>query len=194
MAGRVLPFRARAARAATPAAPGPLSAIDQERFRRTVLAHLDGAYDYARWLCRDPALAEDLVQEAFLRALRGFAGFRGDDPRGWLFAIVRNCVFSAARSGRPLRAEPAEAEALADEADTPETALLRQSEATAVRGAIEALPEPFRETLVLRELQELSYRQIAELTGAPIGTVMSRLARARALLAHALGAHEEPRP
>ena len=190
MAGRILPFRAPPAPPPTPVSPPPPAAADRERFRRTVLPHLDGAYDYARWLCRDATLAEDLVQEAFLRALDGFGGFRGEDPRAWLFAIVRNCLFSAGRTGR--RTAPAEGtEEAPDEADSPETAVLRQSEALAVRRAIDALPEPFRETLVLRELEELSYRDIAEVTGAPIGTVMSRLARARALLAHALGAVQE---
>jgi RNA polymerase sigma-70 factor (ECF subfamily) len=152
-----------------------------------VLPHLDGAYSFARFLTRDASMAEDVVQEAFLRAFRGFGGFRGEDARAWLFAIVRNCVFS---SGRGPRTTDIESEQLADEADTPEDALVRASEIQAVRGAIAALPEPFRETLVLRELEELSYRDVAAVTGAPIGTVMSRLARARRMLAAALGAGE----
>jgi RNA polymerase sigma-70 factor (ECF subfamily) len=102
-----------------------------------------------------------------------------------LFAIVRNEFISAVR-GRPAWAEPDAAEALPSEDDTPEAALLRSGEVASVRGAIEALPEPFRETIVLRELEELSYRQIAEVTAAPIGTVMSRLARARQMLLAAL--------
>jgi RNA polymerase sigma-70 factor (ECF subfamily) len=149
---------------------------------------MDGAYGFARYLCRDGAAAEDIVQEAFLRAWRGFAGFRGQDARAWLFAIVRNCVFSAPR---PVPTAEVDAEAAADDADTAEQALVRSSEVQAVRGAIEALPEPFRETLVLRELEELSYREVAAVTGAPIGTVMSRLARARRMLAAAL-AGEDP--
>ena len=197
MAGRILPFspkpraapgraseeRSSGARSAAPdAAPAP---ADAERFRRLVLPHLDGAYGFARFLTRDAALAEDVVQEAFLRAWRGFGGFRGEDARAWLYAIVRNCVFSAPR---PPPGAELDGEALADEADTPEDALVRASEIDAVRGAVAALPEPFRETLVLREMEELSYREVAAVTGAPIGTVMSRLARARRMLAAALGA------
>jgi RNA polymerase sigma-70 factor (ECF subfamily) len=196
MSGRILPFSPRSQPQPPGRAPEPVSgarsvlpepgpAPDPERFRRLVLPHLDGAYSFARFLTRDAAAAEDIVQEAFLRAYRGFSGFRGGDARAWLFAIVRNCVFSAPRL------EPTaelEAQELADEADTPEDALVRASEIDTVRGAIEALPEPFRETLVLRELEELSYREIAAVTGAPIGTVMSRLARARQMLAAALGA------
>lgn len=163
----------------------PLSAAEAQRFRALVLPHLDAAYGFARYLTRDASQAEDIVQEAFLKAFRGFSGFRGGDPRAWLFAIVRTTFLSAARS-RAAWAEPEATEAIASEDDTPEDALLRQGEVAMVRGAIEALPEPFRETLVLRELEELSYRQIAEVTSAPIGTVMSRLARARQMLLAAL--------
>jgi RNA polymerase sigma factor (sigma-70 family) len=168
----------------------PLSAAEAQRFRALVLPHLDAAYGFARYLTRDASQAEDIVQEAFLKAFRGFSGFRGGDPRAWLFAIVRTTFLSAARS-RAAWAEPATAEAIASEDDTPEGALLRQGEVAMVRGAIEALPEPFRETLVLRELEELSYRQIAEVTSAPIGTVMSRLARARHMLLAALSGETE---
>ena len=209
MIGRILPFRVHAAFAgaaggawamsASPrpenpsdskgrpdvvaqvtAPPGP---ADIERFRRLMLPHLDGAYDLARYLCRDPSAAEDIVQDAFLRAWRGFDGFRGSSPRAWLFAIVRNCFFSWTRSGPAVAPYPAEAlETIATGEDDPEAALLRRDEAAVLHGLIEALPEPFREALVLRELEELSYREIAEVTSAPIGTVMSRLARARQLL------------
>jgi RNA polymerase sigma-70 factor (ECF subfamily) len=206
MTGRILRFRPGpppAGRASEPplsdarsAAAGSIAPpADPERFRRLVLPHLDGAYNFARFLCRDSATAEDVVQEAFLRAYRGFGGFRGGDARAWLYAIVRNCVFSSPRS--PPADDIAEQQ-LADEADTPEDALVRASEIRAVRVAIGALPEPFREAIVLRELEELSYREIAAVTGAPIGTVMSRLARARHMLAVALGAdgaeHQETRP
>jgi RNA polymerase sigma-70 factor (ECF subfamily) len=200
---RILQFRAVRARrpdapagGPSPAGPGrragdgpdaaPLSPADAERFRALVLPHLDAAYGFARFLTRDGPQAEDIVQEAFLKAYRGFAGFRGGDPRAWLFAIVRNEFLSTVR-GRPAWAEPEAAEALPSEDDTPEAALLRSGDVATVRGAIEALPEPFRETLVLRELEELSYRQIAEVTAAPIGTVMSRLARARQMLLATLG-------
>ena len=165
---------------------------DQQRFRSLVLPHTDAAYNFARFLCRDPSLAEDLVQDAFLRAFRGFRGFRGGEPRAWLFAIVRSSHLTWARSrgGAVLAAVPDDVEARPTEDDTPEEALVRQGEVATVRSAIAALPEPFRETLVLRELEELSYREIAEVTGAPIGTVMSRLARARQMLLATLGPEE----
>jgi RNA polymerase sigma-70 factor (ECF subfamily) len=174
----------------TPLDPPPLSPAEAQRFRALVLPHLDAAYGFARYLTRDATSAEDIVQDAFLKAFRGFASFRGGEPRAWLFAIVRTTFLDAARS-RPAWAEPEAAEAIASEDDTPEAAVLRQGEVAMVRGAIEALPEPFRETLVLRELEELSYRQIAEVTSAPIGTVMSRLARARQMLT-ALLTEEKP--
>jgi len=165
----------------TSADPPPLSAAEAQRFRALVLPHLDAAYGFARYLTRDASQAEDIVQDAFLKAFRGFSGFRGGEPRAWLFAIVRTTFLDAAR-GRPAWGDLQDAEAVPSEDDTPEAALVRQGEVATVRGAIEALPEPFRETLVLRELEELSYRQIAEATAAPIGTVMSRLARARQML------------
>jgi len=162
-----------------------LSAADAQRFRALVLPHLDAAYGFARFLARDATLAEDLVQEAFLKAYRGFPGFRGGDARAWLFAIVRSVFLTHVR--RPDIWTDADAvETIPAETDTPEAAVLRQGEVETVRGAIEALPEPFREALVLRELEEMSYRQIAEITSAPIGTVMSRLARARQMLTAAL--------
>ena len=168
------------------------------QFRETILPHLDGAYNFARYLSRDATAAEDIVQEAFLRAFRAFGNFRGGAPKAWLFAIVRNCFldWAAGRTGqdRVLVDEGAlsasQAEALANVADAgqddPEVALLRRREAETVRAVVENLPEPFRETLVLRELEELSYKEIAALTAAPIGTVMSRLARARQMLSDML--------
>jgi RNA polymerase sigma factor (sigma-70 family) len=203
MSGRVLPLHARAGSGRTPpgaVAPAPLGPAERERFRRTVLPHLDAAYSFARFLCRDGAAAEDIVQEAFLRALRGFQGFRGDSPRAWLFAIVRNCVFTSGRAERGRASlfadvpEPSDALQGGAGADTPESMLVRSGEVEAVRRAIQTLPEPFRETLVLREIEDMSYREVAEVTGAPIGTVMSRLARARKMLAEALGGEEEAGP
>ncbi len=185
--------------AATPSretAPSQLSPEQAQRFRDTVLPHLDCAYNFARYLTRDPTAAEDVVQEAFLRAFRGFASFRGEAPRAWLLTIVRNTFLTHAAAGRAgaavivgeaALADPRALEAVADpDAETAEQALIRRREAATVRETIEALPEPFRETLVLREMEKLSYKEIAALIGAPIGTVMSRLARARAMLAELL--------
>jgi RNA polymerase sigma-70 factor (ECF subfamily) len=154
-----------------------------------MLPHLDGAYAFARFLTRDGPMAEDVVQEAFLKAYRAFPGFRGGEPRAWLFAIVRTTFVSVQRARRPT-VDIDDAPEPADEAPGAEAALVRQGEVAALRAAIDALPEPFREALVLRELEELSYREIAEVTHAPIGTVMSRLARARALLVRVLGVEE----
>jgi len=154
------------------------------------MPHLDAAYGFARFLTRDGPQAEDIVQEAFLKAYRGFAGFRGGEPRAWLFAIVRNEFHSAVR-GRTAWADPETAEAPSED-DTPEEALLRSGDVASVRQAVESLPEPFRETFVLRELEEMSYRQIAEIMAAPIGTVMSRLARARQMLLAVLKEGNEP--
>lgn len=167
------------------AAPEP---HDAEGFRRLLLPHLDAAYAFARYLCRDATAAEDVVQDAFLRAYRGFHGYRGGDAKAWLFAIVRSSFLDWTRSQRRWNALSGDddAEELADEADTAEDRLLREADDMSVRQAVEALPDPFRETLVLRELQEMSYREIADITAVPIGTVMSRLARARRILAAAL--------
>lgn len=165
------------------AAPPP----DPDRFRLLVLPHLDAAYSYARYLARDPVAAEDVVQEAFLRAYRGYPGCRGNE-KAWLLTIVRNCFIDWAKAnGRPT--PEASAEEAADPED-PAMILQRRQDQATVRATIEALPEPFRETLVLRELEELSYKDIAGLTAAPIGTVMSRLARARTMLATMLLARE----
>src|SRR4051812_1658449 len=167
------------------------------RFRELMLPHLDAAYNLARHLLRDPVAAEDVAQDAFLRAFRAFEGYRGGDPKAWILAIVRNCflTFAARRRADPTvpfevshleREAPNELVDLWDAAqETPEAALLRKSEAASLRELLEALPGPFREVLVLREFDELSYREIAEVTAVPIGTVMSRLARAREMLSAA---------
>lgn len=188
----------RASRAAAEQPPdaGPPAAS----FRDVVLPHLDAAYTLARFLTRDADAADDIVQEAFLRAFRAFGGYRGGDARAWLLAIVRNCVrsWANARLRDRGRCEPLDDPAPADgppdgeteardfpdpDAVTPEAALLREGEAAFLRRVIETLPDDFREVLVLREFDDLSYREIAEITAAPIGTVMSRLARARTMLA-----------
>jgi RNA polymerase sigma factor (sigma-70 family) len=159
------------------------------RFRQTILPELDAAYNFARFLTKNPDAAQDIVQEAFLKALRGFEAFRGGDPRSWIFAIVRNCYHDWQRDRRRKlnleveiqdddQEEDLVASIVSDE-DTPEMALLRKSEAQSARLVLMAMPRPLREILVLRELEGLSYREIAEATALPIGTVMSRLARAR---------------
>jgi RNA polymerase sigma-70 factor (ECF subfamily) len=153
------------------------------RFEQIVLPHLDAAYNLARWLTRNDHDAEDVLQDAMLRAYRFFGGLRGE-ARPWLLAIVRNACWSWLEANRPADL------AVVDEpeADTPgpEAILSRELDRRAVNEAIAALPVPFREALVLRELEDLSYKEIARIAGVPIGTVMSRLARARRLLAETL--------
>jgi len=165
-----------------------LARAHADQFRLIMLPHMDAAYGFARYLARDSWTAEDVVQDAFLRAFRGFDGWRGDNAKAWLLAIVRNCYLDTVIGRRdPLRgAEGVEAiddcEATMAEAEQLEERAERQSDAVMLRRTIENLPEPFRETLVLRELEELNYKEIATITKVPIGTVMSRLARARAML------------
>ncbi len=159
--------------------------------------HLDSAYGLARYLCRDAASAEDIAQDALLKAFAGFDGFRGGSPRAWLLAIVRNAYIDWGRRSRARRESGAPHLGMYDAADvadadtpTPEAALIARGDAMALRGAIEALDEPFRETLVLRDIEGLNYQQIAEITGAPVGTVMSRLSRARRALTDRLSPAE----
>jgi RNA polymerase sigma factor (sigma-70 family) len=169
----------------------PLAA---SRFRELIAPHIDAAYSLARYLARDPAAAEDIAQEALLKAFRNLDGLRGE-PRPWLMAIVRNAYFDWRRRGDDrLVGGPAAETALAETPDpdqeSVETTLIRRGDVAALRAAIEAVPEPFREALVLRDLEELSYREVAEITGVPMGTVMSRLARARRMLGERLGVME----
>jgi RNA polymerase sigma-70 factor (ECF subfamily) len=166
--------------------------VDPERarrFRDAALAHLDDIYTLARYLLRDPADADDAVQECYLRALRHHDGFRGQAIKPWLMAILRN-VCRAEYARRTLHAtavaEPdmaADVTPLWQEAQpSPESEILRRKDADTIRRLLADLPDQFREVLVLREINDLSYRDIAEVVGAPVGTVMSRLARARAML------------
>jgi RNA polymerase sigma-70 factor, ECF subfamily len=180
-----------AARRPRSVADGANAADPSASFDHLVLRHLDAAYSLARFLTRDADAAEDLVQDAVLKAYRGFDGFRGGDGKAWLLTIVRREVFdwfAARRDAGRVFAEPETpgVEHVACEAADPEDLLLRKGDVGAVRRAIETLPEAFRESVVLRELEELSYREIAQVTGVPVGTVMSRLARGRDLLAEAL--------
>jgi RNA polymerase sigma-70 factor, ECF subfamily len=168
-------------------------------FEAAVLPHLDAAYNLARWLLRDSSAAEDVVQEAMLRALTYFASFKGVNPRAWLLQIVRNTAYKSKALDRgaqlvPIAASPEPGavteDDLIDGQDDPEAALIKTRGQRQVRELIAALPVELREPLVLRELEELSYKEIAEVTGVPIGTVMSRLWRARQSLARAVTASE----
>ncbi|HXO03700.1 MAG TPA: sigma-70 family RNA polymerase sigma factor [Stellaceae bacterium] len=171
------------------------NAVGNASFELVVLPHLDAAYNLARWLMRDPAAAEDVLQEAMVRALTYFASFKGVNPRAWLLQIVRNTAYGSMALNRgvetvPIAEESDEAGAveLVSGDDNPEIALLRARECRQVRALIAALPVELRETLVLREFEEFSYKEIAEATQTPIGTVMSRLWRARQMLAQAAAA------
>lgn len=162
-----------------------MEAQDRRRFELAVLPHLNAAYTLARYLLRDPHDAEDAVQEASLRAVRHFSGFRGEDGRTWLLAIVRNCCHSWRRSHRTdeVSTEFDEEQHTGPEArDDAGAALDRADAAEQGRRMLDQLPAPFREVLVLREVEGLSYREIAEVVGTSIGTVMSRLSRARTRL------------
>jgi RNA polymerase sigma-70 factor (ECF subfamily) len=159
-------------------------------FEEVVLPHLDAAFNYARWLTRNNADAEDVVQDAYVRALRFFSSLRGDDARAWLLTIVRNTWY-----GRfPRRAGSAvvtvrdeDADNRADASPDPEAQVIQRQAVEQVRRALETLPTDFREVLVLRDLEGLSYKEIGAIVGIPLGTVMSRLSRARERLAGVLG-------
>ena len=165
-----------------------------QRFREAALPHLDAVYTLARYLLREPADAEDAVQECYLRALRHFDTFRGDDIKPWLLAILRNvCHVEFKRRSRFVLCDVnAEAEN-PDGAipmwqkvqESPETEMVQKSDARTMQDLVTALPEAFREVILLREVEDLSYRQIADVLNVPVGTVMSRLARARATLREA---------
>ncbi|KWR87474.1 RNA polymerase sigma factor [Cupriavidus sp. IDO] len=169
---------------------------ERHRFDELVLPHLDAAYNLARWLSGSASDADDVVQEAFLRAYRLFGSFHGDQPRPWLLAIVRNTWFTACqkrKAGGEVCAyddlhENQPLPAWHDGQDSPEQWLLRQEDVRLVHRALEQLPVAFREVLVLRELEELPYRDIARVADIAIGTVMSRLARGRRMLAAAVTA------
>lgn len=161
-----------------------------ERFEELVLPHLDDAYTLARYLLRDEHDAQDAVQEAALRAFRHFAGFRHGDARSWLLTIVRNCCYDSHKGRRMDRSSVSltddDSEAIADPRSADDL-VVQSSESERVRAAVDALSPVLREVIVLRELNQLSYKEIAGIVGAPVGTVMSRLARARNALAAVLG-------
>jgi len=169
------------------------------RFRDAALPHLDDVFTLARYLMRNAADAEDAVQECYLRALRHFDSYRGPAMKPWLLAILKNvCVAEFARRSRqPVPAGSAEEDTTPEEVPmwqepqaSPEAELLRRFDDATIRRLVGALPQPFRETIVLREINDLSYREIADIVGAPVGTVMSRLARARAMLRTAWNAED----
>jgi RNA polymerase sigma-70 factor (ECF subfamily) len=165
-------------------------ADERERFERDLLPHLDAAYNLARWLTRDDHDAEDLVQTAYLRALKSVGGLSGANPRAWLLAVVRNVCYTWLRREKaraPASPFDEEVHGAGLDATSPEQPLLREDRVRLVRVAVEELPPDLREVIVLRELEELSYREIAAVADIPLGTVMSRLARARERLRQRLG-------
>jgi RNA polymerase sigma factor (sigma-70 family) len=161
----------------------------RHRFEALVLPHLDAAYRFARWLSRSPSDADDLVQEAVLRAFRGFDALRGSDVKAWLLTIVKNCHLTALKQQQrrafvplPEEHDVQDGEAMIATTPDPESTSVRRDERRMLHRLMSALPEEHREVLVLREIEEMDYREIATVTNVPIGTVMSRLARARAAL------------
>ncbi len=162
--------------------PDPNKALD---FERIFVPHLDAAYNLARWLVRDDHDARDVVQEAYLRAFKFAAGFRGGDARAWILTIVRNSAFTWLKRNRG-NERTAEFDENLHSADTSENCLeadaVRRAGADKIRAALATLPVEFREVIVMRDIEGLSYREIADAAGLPIGTVMSRLARARGKL------------
>jgi RNA polymerase sigma factor (sigma-70 family) len=160
----------------------------RERFENAMLPHLDAAYNLARWLTGSAADAEDAVQDACVRALTFFDGFRGVDGKAWLLTIVRNTCYDRLRKNRRLTplAAPEELDRARDRSPGPEAEQLRLADERMLQEGLAALPAEYREALVLRELEGLPYREIAQVTGVPIGTVMSRLARGRKRLGEAL--------
>jgi RNA polymerase sigma factor (sigma-70 family) len=150
-------------------------------FNEAVLPHLDAAYNLARWLTRNDHDAEDVVQEASLRAFKYWKGFSGRDSRSWLLAIVRNTYYTwvRQRSVQPELTEDGEVDDIDNGIPSPERVLLQNADREMLRSALEELPVEFREAIVLREMEGLSYKEIADIVGVPVGTVMSRLARGR---------------
>jgi RNA polymerase sigma-70 factor (ECF subfamily) len=161
---------------------------DQARFEQLVLLHVDAAFNLARWLLRSRADAEDIAQEALLRACRFFASFRGGDARAWLLQIVRNTCYTWLEKNRPMELSVEFDEELhLHSCPTPETIAIACDDRERLTRALQSLPPRFREVLVLRELEGCSYKEIAAITSIPMGTVMSSLSRARRQLRFVLG-------
>jgi RNA polymerase sigma-70 factor (ECF subfamily) len=202
-AGRAYAPSAKVGQAKVGQAAMPVNTEDEaeraQRFREAALPHLDDVYTLARYLLRDATDADDAVQECYLRALKHFDTYRGPAMKPWLFAILRNVCRAeyARRASAPATViddagEGAEQTPMwHEEQQTPEAELLRERDASVIRRLVDTLAEPFKETFVLREINNLSYREIADTVGAPVGTVMSRLARARAMLRSAWLAEQE---
>jgi RNA polymerase sigma-70 factor, ECF subfamily len=156
------------------------------RFEELVLPHLDAGYNLARWLTRDSHDAEDVVHDACVRALKYLGALRGSDARAWFLTIVRNAFYDWCKRNRPAEEVPDDGTVIDLTEDSaaidPEQAALRSAESRLLADAVAQLPDAFREVLILRELEDLSYKEIARIANIPIGTVMSRLARARSLL------------
>jgi RNA polymerase sigma-70 factor (ECF subfamily) len=166
------------------------------RFERLALPHLGAAYNLARWLLKSDADAEDAVQDAVLRAFRFFDNLRHEDGKAWLLTIVRHCCYDWLRRNRApdlaLDEESNIAATLVATPETPESLYVASAERRRLDGLVAELPAAFREVLILREQEELSYKEIADIVGAPVGTVMSRLARARALVRRGWEGGERP--
>ncbi|QFY41756.1 sigma-70 family RNA polymerase sigma factor [Candidatus Methylospira mobilis] len=171
-----------------------------QRFNKLALQHLDAAYNLARWLTRNSPDAEDVVQESLLKAFRHFDGFRGGNGKAWFLTIVRNSSYTWLKSQKGFQQESFDEGCDYDDfnpqfpgavswASDPEQLVLQEANRELIDAAIRALPAEFREVLVLRELEDFSYKEIAAITGRPVGTVMSRLARSRALLRRMLAQH-----
>jgi RNA polymerase sigma factor (sigma-70 family) len=176
-----------------------LAQDDHARFARVVLPHLGDAYSLARWITGNRADAEDVVQDASLRAFLAIGSVGDGNARPWMLTIVRNTAYTWLRKNRPSAVlavedledvEAANAKPGDPDSETPETALIARADAASLQAAIMALPTAYRETVILRDVQGLSYREIGEVTGVPIGTVMSRLARGRSRVIKTVGRTE----
>lgn len=167
------------------------------RFEQAILPHLDAAYNLARWLTRNEHDAQDMVQEACLRAFKFFDGFHGVDARAWLLTIVRNTCYTwleQNRRGQAMTSFDEEIHTIDEDALNPSALALKSGDLEMLKESLEQLPAEFREVIVLRDLEELSYKQIADVITVPLGTVMSRLARARARLKRILCSRLKEKP